>query len=341
MPTVKDVAQLAGVAPITVSRVINNSDYIRDDTRQRVLMAIDQLGYVPNKVARSLRSKQTGMLALVLTDITNPFFTTIARGVEDAANAAGFNLILCNTDESEAKQENYLQLLLERRVDGILLVPARSAVEPVQMIRKMDIPVVVLDRKLPGAQADVVRCDSEGGAYQLTRLLLSRGHQRIALLSGPVDVSTAEDRVQGYQKAMIERDLMTKDQIILYGEFTPESGYQMAQTALAIEPPLTALFAGNNFIAIGALKAIKDNNLIVPDDIAVVGFDDLPPAILVDPILTAAAQPAYAMGRTGAELLLARLAMANQTEYQEVILPVDIIHRHSSEKYIIPKEVPQ
>lgn len=334
MPTIKDVAHLAGVAPITVSRVINNTDYIREDTRQRVLRAIDQLGYVPNKVARSLRSRQTGMLALVVSDITNPFFTTVARGVEDAASAAGFNLILCNTDESEAKQEIYLQLLLERRVDGILLVPARSAVEPVQMIQKMDIPVVVLDRKLPGAQADVVRCDSEDGAYRLTRLLLRHGHRRIAMLSGPLDVSTAVDRVKGYQQAMAEGGLLTGNQMILYGEFTPESGYEMAQAALASQQPPTALFAGNNFIAIGALKALRDYNLSVPDDIAVVGFDDLPPAIVVDPILTAAAQPAYAMGRTGAELLLARLAEVEKTEYQEIILPVEIIQRHSSEKSI-------
>jgi LacI family transcriptional regulator len=330
MTTVKDVARLAGVAPITVSRVINNADYIRDDTRERVMAAINQLGYVPNKVARSLRSNQTSMLALVLTDITNPFFTTVARGVEDAANAAGFNLILCNTDESEAKQENYLQILLERRVDGILLVPACSNLEPVQLIQRLDIPVVVLDRQLPGRLADVVRCDSEGGAYQLTRLLIQNGHNQIAILSGPSSVSTAEDRVKGYQRALREFGLELLDEFVYYGQFTLESGYQMTQQALNAIPRPTALLAGNNFIAIGALKALKDLHLSVPEDIAVVGFDDLPSTIVVDPILTAAAQPAYEMGRQGAELLLSRLTGSGPREIQEIILPIEIIVRQSS-----------
>jgi LacI family transcriptional regulator len=330
MPTVKDVAKLAGVAPITVSRVINNADYIRDDTRERVMAAINQLGYVPNKVARSLRSKQTSMLALVLTDITNPFFTTVARGVEDAANAAGFNLILCNTDESEAKQDNYLQILLERRVDGILLVPARSNLEPVQLIQKMDIPVVLLDRQLPGHLTDVVRCDSEGGAYQLTRLLIQNGHRQIAILSGPPSVSTAEDRVKGYKRALREFGVELLDGLVYYGQFTSESGYKMTRQALNTVPRPTSLLAGNNFIAIGALKALKDLHLSVPEDIAVVGFDDLPSNIVVDPILTAAAQPAYEMGRLGAELLLARLDGKGPLDFQEIILPVEITIRQSS-----------
>jgi LacI family transcriptional regulator len=167
MSNIRDVAKLAGVAPITVSRVINNSGYITDETRQRVEEAIRSLGYVPNSLARSLRSHKTRMLALVLTDITNPFWTTVARGVEDAASDAGFSVILCNTDESAVEQERYIRVILEKQVDGVLLVPAGDPREPVRTIRSQQTPVVVLDRCVPtDLDTDVVRCDSVRGAYE-------------------------------------------------------------------------------------------------------------------------------------------------------------------------------
>jgi LacI family transcriptional regulator len=162
---------------------------------------------VPNSLARSLRFNQTHTIALVLTDITNPFWTTVARGVEDAASAQGFTMFLCNTDESEAKQTRYLNVLLERRVDGILLVPALSRPDPIELIQQQGAAVVVLDRRVPHPAVDVVRGDSEAGAYQLTRLMLSQGHRRIALLTGPREVSTTDDRVLGYSRALAEAGL--------------------------------------------------------------------------------------------------------------------------------------
>ena len=168
-PTIQDVARLAGVAPITVSRVINRSGYISQETRERVETAIAELDYVPNTLARSLRSRRTLTLALVLTDITNPFFTSVARGVEDTASDAGFTVIFCNTDENEAEEQKYLQVLLQKKVDGMLLVPARSTAKSVEYIQKQNTPVVVLDRRIPQAKSDSVRCDSELGAYQLVQ----------------------------------------------------------------------------------------------------------------------------------------------------------------------------
>ena len=330
MPTIRDVARLAGVAPITVSRVINNSGYISDETQERVKAAITQLGYVPNTLARSLRSRQTSMLALVLTDITNPFWTTVARGVEDAASDAGFNLILCNTDESDEEQDRYLHALLQKQVDGVLLVPAHNRPEPVQFIRRQNVPVVILDRRLEGQATDVVRCDSTTGAHELTSLLVSLGHCQIAALVGPQGVSTAEDRALGYRQALQEASLPCKVDQVIYGEFTIESGYAMTCQALALNPQPTALFAGNNFIAIGALKALRDAGLRVPEDVAVVGFDDLPATMVVEPFLTVAAQPAYEMGKRATELLLARLAGRAPEGYQEIILPTELIVRRSS-----------
>jgi LacI family transcriptional regulator len=330
MPTIRDVAERANVSPITVSRVINNSGYVGRETRARVEAAIAELQYVPNSLARSLRFKRTHTLALVLTDITNPFWTTVARGVEDAASQRGFNVILCNTDESEAKQAEYLTVLLQKQVDGFLLVPACSTADPITLIQRQDVPVVVLDRQVPGAQVDVVRGDSEGGAYRLVQVLLSLGHQRIAMLSGPQSISTAVDRVTGYRRALAEVGLDTENGLIHYGEYTQAGGYQMAQQALALTPHPTALFAANNFIAIGALRALREAGLRVPEDMALVCFDDIPPALVIEPFLTVAAQPAYEMGRRATDLLLARLSGQAPPECQEIVLPTEIIVRRSS-----------
>jgi LacI family transcriptional regulator len=330
MATIRDVAERAGVAPITVSRVINNSGYVSESTRARVEAAVADLGYVPNVLARSLRSRRTNTLALILTDISNPFWTTVARGVEDAASSADFNVILCNTDESEVEQDKYLRVLLQKQVDGVLLVPASCAVEPIQFVQSQNTPIVVLDRRVPDAQVDVVRGDSEGGAYQLTRLLLSLGHRQIAVLSGPGGVSTAEERVAGYRRALTGAGLDVDAALVYYGKYSAESGYEMAQQMLASTPRPSALFAGNNFIAIGILRALRDAGLRVPEDFALVSFDDLPANVVIDPFFTVAAQPAYEMGRQATELLLARLSEEPPTAYQEIVLSTEIIVRESS-----------
>jgi len=202
------------------------------------------------------------------------------------------------------EHRNYLTVLLEKRVDGILLVPAVSTAEPIELIHRQGTHVVVLDRRVPCSQVDVVRCDSVGGAYQLTRLLLGLGHRRIAILSGPKDVSTAEDRVEGYCRALAEAGLDADDSLIYYGEFIQSAGYEMMGRALSVTPWPTAVFGGNNFIAIGALRALREVGLSVPEDVALVTFDDLPLTLLIDPFLTVATQPAYEMGRQATDLLL-------------------------------------
>jgi LacI family transcriptional regulator len=329
-PTIRDVAQQAGVAPITVSRVINNSGYVSQEARARVESAIAELHYVPNTLARSLRFKKTRVLALIVTDITNPFWTTVARGVEDVANANGFNLILCNTDEDETKQGDYLTVLLQKRVDGFLFVPARSTAESVKLIQAQNVPVVVLDRQIPGVQVDIVRSDSEGGAYQLVKHLLTLGHRRIAALAGPQDISTSSDRVAGYRRALAEAGLSPGAEMVIYGGYSQESGYRVAQQALAVVPQPTAFFAANNFIAIGAFRAVQEAGLRVPDDVALVCFDDVPHWLLIDPFLTIASQRAYEMGQCATELLLERLSSHAPAQCREVVLPVDIAIRRSS-----------
>ncbi|MFN8472597.1 MAG: LacI family DNA-binding transcriptional regulator [Anaerolineae bacterium] len=330
MATIRDVAKRAGVSPITVSRVVNNFDYVSEENRRRVHEAIAELGYVPNTVARSLRSKRTNTLALVLTDVANPFFTTVARGVEDTASKAGYTVILCNTDESEVEQQKYLDVLIQKQVDGILLVPATSAPDAVRFIEKYSTPLVILDRRIAGAKADIVRCDSELGAYHLTKLLIELGHRRIAMLSGPRGVSTAEDRVTGYRRALNEAGIRVEAKRISHGPFSRIAGYEMTQRAMAVLPRPTAIFAGHNFMGIGAAQALHEMKLRVPEDVAVVCFDDLPLDFLTVPFFTMAAQPAYEMGKKATELLLARLAKEGPHQPQEVVLPTEIVVRRSS-----------
>lgn len=327
MSTISDVAKRAGVSTMTVSRVIHHAGYVNQHTRERVEKAILELGYVPNALARSLRFKQTGTIALILTDITNPFFTTIARCVEDTASAQGFSVMFCNTDESEREEIEYINVLLQKQVDGVLLVPASVSTTSVDLLQHHSVPVVVLDRHIPEAQVDIVRCDSAQGAVLLTDHLLALGHRRIALLNGPAHISTSMDRVSGYHQVLSEAGLTG---IVYNGDFTQPSGYQMAQAALGLSPRPTALFAANNFIAIGAYHAIRDAEMHIPEDISLVAFDDLPATFVLDPFLTAAAQPAYEMGRRAAELLLARLSGNGPSGPQEIVLPTELIIRKSS-----------
>ena len=328
MPNLLDIAKRAGVAPITVSRVINNSGYVSQSTRERVEAVVKDLGYVPNTIARGLRSKRTHTLALVVTDITNPYFTSMARGVEDVAGASNYTVIYCNTDESETKEEKYANMLAQRQVDGVLLVPSCGNVKTIQFLKSNDINVVVLDRRVSGEDADIVYSDSKKGASRLTKLLIGLGHKRIAIIAGSRGVSTSEDRVIGYQQALSEAGL-GGNELIYYGAFNEHSGYQLANQAMMQTPRPTAIFGGNNFVAMGAIKAIHDLNLDVPEDVSVVGFDDLPEFMFMKPFLTVARQPAYEMGRLAAELLLKRITGETHEEQREFILPVEIVMRES------------
>jgi LacI family transcriptional regulator len=329
MPTVHDVAKRARVAPITVSRVINNSGYISEATRKRVEAVIKEIGYVPNTLARGLRSKRTNTLALVVTDITNPYFTLMARGVEDVAGDSNYTVIYCNTDESETKEEKYANILAQRQVDGVLLVPAGGNDRTIKFLNSNGISVVVLDRRISGVETDFVCSNSEDGANLLVKLLIRLGHKRIAIISGPRNVSTSADRVTGYQRALKEAGL-SKNELVYYGEFNYRTGYELTKTAMLQSPKPTAIFGANNFILNGIIKALHDLEVNVPEDVSVVGFDDLPESMLVTPFLTVATQPAYEMGRLATDLLLKRISNDLPNDYQEHILPTEIIERKST-----------
>lgn len=336
MSTISDVAKRAGVSTMTVSRVVNGTGYTSAATRARVASAIDELGYVPNALARQLRSKRTKTIALVVSDISNPFFTTIARGAEDVAARHGFSVMYCNTDESEKEEEQYLLMLIERQVDGVLLVPARSSGTSFRLLQAHRMPVVVMDRRVAARNVDSVLCDSEAGAYALTRHLIDLGHRRIAVLTGRRNISTSTDRVLGCRRALEEAGLALDEDLVRYGGFNfgklnQADGHRMTGEVLAGagERP-TAIFAANNFIAFGAIRALREAGVRVPEDMSVVAFDDLPEDWVSEPFLTVAAQPAYEIGHRSATLLLGRISGDGDATGESVVLPFELIIRRSS-----------
>ncbi|MCJ7709774.1 MAG: LacI family transcriptional regulator [Chloroflexi bacterium] len=327
MSNLIDVARRAGVSPMTVSRVVNGSGTVSPKLRVRVEQALAETGYVPNTLARNLRARRTDTIALVLPDMTNPFFTTLAHGVETAAREAGFSLLLANSDEREDEEERLVPMLLQRQVDGILVVPAGLGGETIRVCRERDVPLVIVDRRPEAPGADVVRGDSDGGAYELGRLLVGLGHRRLAVLSGPAAVPTAADRVAGFARALSEAGVAAPT--VCYGSFSIASGHDLAISVMRATPRPTALFAANNFIAIGVQHALAELGLRVPDDVAVVGFDDLPLAMVTFPFLTVVAQPAFEMGQRSVALLLDRMANPDRP-FRDEVLPAVLVVRASS-----------
>ncbi len=313
---------------MTVSRVLNRSGYVSEDARTRVERAVVELGYVPNQLARGLRSKKTGTIALVVTDITNPFFTTMARGVEDAASETSNLVLFCNTDENEDEELRYMRLLIEKRVDGVLLVPAKTSRNSLELAEAHGVPVVILDRAVESDNVDVVRCDSNSGSTKLAELLLSLGHRRYAILAGRQGVSTTEERIGSFSQAVTSADPQNRVDVF-YGGFSVQSGHQNASMALDLHPRPTAVFATNNFISIGAQQEFQQRGVRIPEDIALVGFDDLPSVLVTFPFLTVVAQPAYEMGRRAVEQLFRRIEKP-ELETQEILLPTEVIVRASS-----------
>jgi LacI family transcriptional regulator len=280
-----------------------------------------------------LRSNRTDTLALLLSDISNPFWTTVARGVEDEASRLGYTVIYCNTDADEQKQAQYVTMLLRRRVDGVILVPASASSAAVKALQAQDVKVVVLDHLLKDVAVDSVRGASREGARRLVQHLLDLGHRRIALLTGPGEVFTAAERARGYCEALAEAGVPVDDRLLFFGAYTVASGIALADQALALDDRPTGIFAANNFLAAGALRTLFRHGLHVPADVSLASFDDLPSEYFLEPFFTVVNQPAYELGATAARLLLDRLrhpAGAPPTPHQEIVLPTELVIRAST-----------
>lgn len=306
-PTIRDVARAANVGQATVSRVLNSSGYVKPETRERVLQAAKELGFTPNQVARSLVRKRTATVGLVIPDITNPFFPAVTRGVEDAASEAGFTVFLCNTDNDPVMEAQDVKKLRERMVDGLIFVGTTDRHDLVETLITEGVPVVITDRQLVDLDVDTVLVDNALGALAACRHLVELGHTRIAHAAGHSLTRTGRDRCAGYRMALEEAGLPYDEALVASGDFTLQSGYRVAQILLGRSPRPTAIFAANDLMAMGVLRAVFEAGLSVPDDLSVVGFDDIQLAGLVKPGLTTVRQPAYEMGRTAMNMLLERI----------------------------------
>lgn len=333
MANIRDVAKQAGVTPMTVSRVINNSGYVKDETRQRVEAVIAELHYVPNMLSRGLRIKESMTIGLVISDISNPYWTKIIQGTESFASENGYQVILCNSSESEKKELAHLENLIKNQVDGILIAPITNSPKPIVFVQNQEIPIVVIGYPMPDVEVDVVRCDTNEAAYDIVKLLIALGHQRIAALTGPKQIVTATDRVDGYKRALNEAGIPIHDELIQYGHFSPEHGYKMAKEMLKLDPLPTAVITGNNFIAIGVTKALNEAGVRIPNDISVVTFDGPPPDLVIDPFFTMVSQPGYELGNHAASLLVQRLTQKTSSHYKEIILPTEIVTYSSTAPY--------
>ena len=327
MASIKDVAAAAGVSTATVSRVLSNKPYIRPELRDRVMAAIERLEYRPNLVARNLRSQQSNTIGLIVSDIQNPFFSTISRAVEDTAYAHGFSVLLCNTDESHEKELMYLNVMRDERVAGLIFSPTQQSLSRFTELN-IDIPAVMIDRALKNSDVDAVLLDNVAGAYDLTTHLIERGYQRIGAIFG-FDSATGVDRQRGYQDALREHGLPLVEQLIRRVLPRLETGRSAALELLAAAQPPDAIMAGNSLLAAGALQAIRERQLRIPDDVALVGFDETIWATLVQPALTVLAQPTDAIGSSATELLLQRIADPRRPA-RKIILQGQLCARDSS-----------
>jgi len=309
MPSLTDVARRAKVSIATVSRVINNSEKVVPETRAIVQRVMEELGYQPNRVARRLRQKggRRHLLGLILPDIQNPFFAEVARGVEDVAYANQFAVLLCNSDENLKKEAFYLDVMRAESVDGVILPPIAERDSAVLKLAQSGMPVVSVDRALNSTTIDTVEVDNFQGAFEAVEHLIKIGHKRIGLIAGRANLSTSRDRRRGYEEALAAARLPLRPELVRVGDNKQASGGTLTEELLNEPSPPTALFVSNNLMAVGALEAIHRRKLKVPDDVALIGFDDLPWAEALDPPLTVVRQPAYEVGRAAAEMLLKRL----------------------------------
>jgi len=331
MTTIYDIAKKANVSPMTVSRVINKSKNVSESTRIKVDNAIKKLNFIPNSSARYLTSKKSNILSLVITDIANPFFTKLARGAEDKAKQMGYRLLLCNSDEDINKESDYINMLISTGVDGVMITPSEDASSNnLQTLNKYNIPFILLDRKIAGINCDEIHGDSRNGTQKILEHLIKKGHKRIAIINGPLNISTARERQQAYIETLTSYNLQLHDDFIIQSHYKYKNTNISTLLSIPLKERPTAIFAANNFIAINTIKELQTLNIRVPEDISVVCFDDLDPSLDLDPFLTVVAQPAYNFGFMGAKMLIERIEKIAPPEFRKVVLPSELIIRDSA-----------
>ncbi|WP_410631965.1 LacI family DNA-binding transcriptional regulator [Amycolatopsis sp. cmx-4-83] len=336
MATIADVAALAGVSTATVSRALNGKSTVDPVLAGRVAWAVAQLGYTPNGLARGLRRRETAVLALIISDVENPFFTAIARGAEDTAQAAGFSVMLCNSDENVAKERRYVEVAAQERLAGVILSPTTpdSDVGPLRTHRT---PIVTVDRRLASADCDAVLVNSRESAAEAVRHLTGRGYRRIGCVAGPPGITTADARLAGYRDGLRAARREHSANLVHRCGFREAGGREAATRLLTAPDPPDALLVSGSPMTVGVLQVLAELGLRPGRDVGIVSFDEVPWATLITPSLTVVAQPAYAMGQRAARLLLDRIADGGARPATTTTLAAQLIVRGSSARLICPQ----
>jgi LacI family fructose operon transcriptional repressor len=327
MVKIKDVADAAGVSTATVSRVLANKPHVRAEVKNRVLAVVKKLNYRPNRVAQSLRSNTSKIIALIVSDIENPFFQRVSRAVDDAAQELGYNVILCNTDEDVEKERKCLDLLRVENVAGIILSPTKKGIANFTKTYVLDMPMVMIDRHVNNFDVDNVLIDNVTSAQTIVSHLIEHGYRRIAGIFGS-ESTTGQERYEGFVKALKDRNVKPVQELMRYTDPREDEGFATAIKLLQLDNRPDAIFTSNSLLASGVLRAIRQSKLIIPDEIAMASFDDTSWARLVEPPITVIEQPTYEIGRTATEMLIQRINDPTRA-IREVVLKTKLIIRQS------------
>jgi DNA-binding LacI/PurR family transcriptional regulator len=326
----KQIAKIARVSLGTVSHVLNESATVREPLRRRVMDAVAAVGYQPSQLARGLRRDKTNMIGMIIPDVTNPFFPAVVRGAEDMAFANGLRLVLCNTDNDHSKEIIHLKELRTYLPSGLIVIPSNFSDLTVQaeFYRRSGTAVVVVDRLPRDWNGDTVTADNEEGAYEAGKYLIRLGHRRLAVIAGPQHLSNARSRVKGFKRALREQKVVIGPEYIQEASFDRHGGYAKAMVLLRMIPRPTAIFASNDMMALGALLAFRQSGIRCPEDISLIGFDDLDLAETTNPALSSVSQAGYQMGTTAARILVDRVR-GDDGPFKHVILETALRIRES------------
>lgn len=327
MTTIADVARYAGVSVATVSHVMNRTRHVEPETAERVRGAIAALRYSPNSLARSLRRGETKTIGLLVPDNANPFFASVARQIEDAGFVAGYTVILCNSDGSAEKEERYLQVLMAKQIDGLIFAGSSDHARVFSSLLP-SVPAVLLDREIHSVNVDSVLVDHDHGGYLAGRHLVGLGHKKFGVIGGPRDSSSSPARLQGFVRALGEAGLDLPASSVVDSDYHFVGGRVAMEQLMAQAPDITALFACNDLMAMGALTVLRGRGLRVPDEMSIVGFDDIPYAVTTWPPLTTIAQPVEKIGTRAVSLLMQRLRDPDAPSRREILAPA-LVERES------------
>ncbi len=324
--SIKDVAIKSGVSVATVSHVINNTRFVADSTREKILAAMEELKYVPNSMARSLRTNKTKTVALLIPDISNFFFTEVAEAIESVLSEKGYSLFLCNTGENISLEKKQMMLMSSQLVSGIIIAPTSRDFDYRSMYADVNYPMVFIDRKTNKLQADVVAVDGRTATYNAVSNLISKGHKRIGYVAGRDGLSTTDERLLGYLEAIEQNGIPIDEKLIKRGDSKNGSGYQLTEELLKTDA--TAIFVSNNLMAVGAIKCLSNEKISIPERMAIIGFDDYNWSTITNPPLSTIKQPVAKLGAMAAELVLKRIENP-EGPYIEYNLPAEFILRKS------------